>query len=78
MKTFFAHAPKKSGMETALAGFKEEASFRVWGPGCSSGEEVYSLAMVILECLDELLNKRISLQMFGTDIDRQAIDKARW
>ena len=54
-----------------------DTSFRVWVPGCSSGEEVYSLAMVILECLDDFPGKKVTLQMFGTDIDKKAIDKAR-
>jgi len=50
--------------------------FRVWVPGCSSGEEAYSLAMVLLESLDKT-SRRVSLQLFGTDIDSRAIDKAR-
>ncbi len=54
----------------------EDATFRVWIPGCSTGEEVYSLAVVLRECLDKT-SKRINLQLFGTDIDRYAIDKAR-
>ncbi len=55
---------------------KEDATFRAWIPGCSTGEEVYSLAMVIREVL-EANPKRINLQLFGTDIDNRAIDKAR-
>jgi two-component system CheB/CheR fusion protein len=50
--------------------------FRVWVPGCSTGEEVYSLAIVIKECLAEV-SSDIQLQVFGTDIDSAAIDKAR-
>ncbi len=54
----------------------EGSSLRVWVPGCSSGEEVYSLAMVILECL-EAQSQRIELQIFATDIDKGAINIAR-
>ena len=54
----------------------EGATFRAWVPGCSTGEEVYSLAMVLRETLDQI-PKRINLQLFGTDIDDRAIDKAR-
>jgi two-component system CheB/CheR fusion protein len=54
----------------------EDGTFRVWIPGCSTGEEVYSLAMVIREVLDKN-PKRINVQLFGTDIDDFAIDKAR-
>ncbi len=64
-------------LPNALANLKDDGTFRVWVPGCSSGEEVYSLAMVIMECLDELPRKRISLQVFGTDVDKRAIEKAR-
>ena len=49
---------------------------RVWAPGCSSGEEIYSLAIVLQECIDNL-NKNINVQIFGTDIDNIAIGKAR-
>lgn len=49
---------------------------RVWAPGCSSGEETYSLAIIIQECIGNL-NKNINVQIFGTDIDDIAIGKAR-
>ena len=68
---------KKKVLPDVFSRLKDDTNFRVWVPGCSSGEEVYSLAMVILECLDDFPGKKITLQMFGTDIDRQAIDKAR-
>lgn len=54
----------------------EDSIFRVWVPACSTGEEAYSLAMVFKECMDKT-NKRISLQLFGTDINKHAIEKAR-
>ncbi len=51
---------------------------RVWNPGCSTGEESYSLAILFKECLEELgLQDRPAIQMFGTDLDKDAIDKAR-
>ncbi len=49
---------------------------RVWVPGCSTGEEAYSLAMLLTEQL-ELQKKKCRLQIFATDIDRLAIDIAR-
>lgn len=49
---------------------------RIWVPGCSSGEEVYSIAMVLLEHLGERSNE-IPIQIFGTDISDIALDKAR-
>ena len=49
---------------------------RFWVPGCSTGEEVYSLAIVLREAMDEAqVNPRV--QIFGTDIDAEAIDMAR-
>lgn len=54
----------------------ENATFRAWTPGCSTGEEVYSLAMILRECLDKIPNQ-VTLQLFGTDIDNYAVDKAR-
>ncbi|MFH1569819.1 MAG: chemotaxis protein CheB [Gemmatimonadota bacterium] len=51
-------------------------TFRVWVPGCSTGEETYSIAMVLQECA-ERLGRYYSFQIFGTDLDAGAIDVAR-
>lgn len=49
---------------------------RIWVPGCSTGEEAYSLAMLFHEYMSrEKLSH--SIQIFATDIDHEAIDKAR-
>lgn len=50
---------------------------RVWVIGCSTGEEAYSIAIVLKECLDELKLKDIKTQIYATDIDKEAIDVAR-
>ena len=52
------------------------ATIRVWIPGCSTGEEAFSVAILILECLEEN-NLNRQLQIFATDIDARAIEKAR-
>lgn len=49
---------------------------RIWVPGCSNGEEVYSLAMLLSEEI-ESRGKQINIQIFGTDIDATTIKKAR-
>ncbi|MGC9194760.1 MAG: chemotaxis protein CheB [Syntrophobacteraceae bacterium] len=54
----------------------EHEPFRVWAAGCASGEEVYSIVIMIVECLDEL-GIRKEVQVFGTDLDPSAIEKAR-
>ncbi len=54
------------------------ASIRIWVPGCSTGEEAYSLTIILHELLkaDNIL-KDYKIQVFATDIDQDAIDKAR-
>ena len=49
---------------------------RIWVPGCSSGEEVYSLAICCLEYLRER-GIGAQIQIFGTDISEDALRKAR-
>jgi len=51
---------------------------RAWVPGCSTGEEAYSLAMVFKEVMEKVKpGKKITMQVFATDLDKDAIDKAR-
>ena len=52
------------------------SSIRVWSPGCSTGEEAYSLAILLQEHLDTL-PVPYQVQVFATDIDSQAIATAR-
>ncbi len=59
-----------------FAGKPAGALIRVWVPGCSTGEEAYSLAILLQEHL-ETLKQRFKLQVFATDIDSQAIGTAR-
>jgi len=51
---------------------------RAWSAGCSTGEEAYSLAIAFKEALEQVKPKAgLTLQIFATDLDRDAIDKAR-
>jgi two-component system CheB/CheR fusion protein len=52
------------------------AMIRVWVPGCSTGEEAYSIAILLQERM-EMLKKGFKVQVFATDIDSQAIATAR-
>ena len=52
------------------------AEVRVWSTGCSTGEEAYSLAILLQERM-EALKKSYSVQVFATDINSQAIATAR-
>ncbi len=49
---------------------------RVWVPGCATGEEAYSIAILLLE---EAANRKIrpEIQIFGTDLDQRALETAR-
>ncbi|WP_300156275.1 chemotaxis protein CheB [Solidesulfovibrio sp.] len=49
---------------------------RVWSAGCSTGEEAYSIAILLQEHL-EATQQRFAVQVFATDIDSQAIATAR-
>jgi two-component system CheB/CheR fusion protein len=49
---------------------------RIWVPGCSTGEEAYSIAITLLEQLGEAANS-VTVQLFATDVSEQAIDHAR-
>jgi len=51
---------------------------RAWIPGCSTGEEAYSLAIVFREAIENTKShKNISLQIFATDLDNDAVEIAR-
>ncbi len=49
---------------------------RVWIAGCSTGEEAYSVAITLLECLGDRANA-IPIQIFATDVSETAIEHAR-
>lgn len=53
----------------------EKRGIKMWTIACSTGEEVYSLAMLIEEYLN-IINKRIGYKIYATDIDENAIYKA--
>lgn len=59
-----------------LAGKPAGSMIRVWAPGCSSGEEAYSMAILLAEH-QEALKRSFTAQVFATDIDDRAIATAR-
>jgi two-component system CheB/CheR fusion protein len=54
----------------------DDYTIRIWVPGCSSGEEPYSIAIVVKECMARL-GRHFNVQIFATDIDETAINEAR-
>ena len=67
---------KDNFLQNILNDKPEDYTFRVWTAGCSTGEEAYSLAIILQECLEKL-NRHIKIQIFATDIDEDAIITAR-
>ncbi|HEX3904461.1 MAG TPA: chemotaxis protein CheB [Polyangia bacterium] len=59
-----------------LAARKGDGPLRAWVPGCSSGEEVYSLAIALHEFLGDR-SDTLPFQIFGTDVSQRMIDQAR-
>ncbi len=78
--SFFRAAEAFEALELHLTTMLEQRGakepFRVWVPGCSTGQEVYSLAMILLELCDRI-GKGHLLQIFATDLEEAALDKAR-
>jgi two-component system, chemotaxis family, CheB/CheR fusion protein len=50
---------------------------RVWIPGCSTGEEVYSIAISLQEFLESNARADVTIQIFGTDVNERNIERAR-
>ena len=69
---------RDQALKVLITGSPAGRTLRAWVPGCSTGEEAYSLAMVFKEALEEAKPKgRWTLQIYATDLDRDAIDTAR-
>ena len=79
--SFFRDRPafetlEKLVMPQLFAGKHADATVRVWVPGCATGEEAYSLAILLREQMDKL-RAVPKVQLFATDIDEPAIATAR-
>jgi chemotaxis methyl-accepting protein methylase len=69
---------RRSVIPALLASRPVGHALRAWVPGCSTGEEAYSLAMVFKEAMEDIKPpKKFTLNIFATDLDKDAIDKAR-
>ena len=53
------------------------APLRVWVAGCSTGEEVYSLAIALLEWQRDEAHRPCAIQIFGSDVSERSIERAR-
>jgi two-component system, chemotaxis family, CheB/CheR fusion protein len=67
---------KKRVWPKLLEARSEESTLRIWVPGCSTGEEAFSIGITLREYMTEA-KWECKAQIFGTDIDEEAINKAR-
>jgi two-component system CheB/CheR fusion protein len=79
---FFRDAPAYEALKGKLGNLlqakKSNDPVRVWVAGCSTGEEAYSIAIIVLECLEQYQKKKMPrIQIFATDLDSEAIELAR-
>jgi two-component system, chemotaxis family, CheB/CheR fusion protein len=79
--SFFRDPEAFASLESAVIpkifeGKGSDQEVRVWVPGCSTGEEVYSIAILLREHMDKL-GTTPKVQIFGSDIDQRAMTAAR-
>ncbi|MBU1217528.1 PAS domain-containing protein [bacterium] len=67
---------EKNVIPTLFANKKSDSAIRIWVAGCSTGEEAYSIAILLKEHMEKL-DEQYNIQLFATDIDARAIAKAR-
>ena len=67
---------KEKYLPELLKNKQDDYQVRIWVPGCSSGEEAYSIAIIVRECM-EAMGNHFMVQIFGTDLDENAINIAR-
>ncbi|HUR49395.1 MAG TPA: chemotaxis protein CheB, partial [Acidimicrobiales bacterium] len=80
VSSFFRDRDVFEGLKTELLpqilkAKPEGGAIRVWVAGCSTGEEVYSLAICLLELVGS--TEAHPIQIFGSDVSDKAIEKAR-
>jgi two-component system CheB/CheR fusion protein len=76
-RDFEAFEALKTQVYPAIVKDKDnKGTIRMWAPGCSTGEETYSLAMTLLEFLGDRASS-FQVQIFGTDLNEKGIQKAR-
>jgi two-component system CheB/CheR fusion protein len=62
-------------MRNVIADKGPDSDIRIWVPGCSTGEEAYSVAIMLREAMDARTSPKVTV--FGTDIDPKAVTSAR-
>ncbi len=70
----FKIVPDMINRKTQQAFTNSPVAIRIWSAGCASGQEVYSIAMILKEMLED--SKNYQLTVLGTDISSKAIRRA--
>jgi two-component system CheB/CheR fusion protein len=71
-----AFAKLKEALRNIVAGKQIGDEIRIWVPGCATGEEAYTIAILLAEVLGKQSNN-FRIQIFATDIDNDAMNVAR-
>lgn len=66
----------ETGLRPMMADKADNSPLRIWVPGCSTGEEAYSLAILLLEAMEEMA-KSFDIKIFATDVNEEAVTTAR-
>jgi len=79
--SFFREPPawaflEKSVLPRLVEAHDDGTPLRAWVPGCATGEEAYSVAMVLLEAV-QAADRGMSIQVFASDLDQSALEFAR-
>lgn len=67
---------EKELLPALVAGQRDDQSLRIWVPSCATGEEAYSIAILLLEAFASA-NKPLNARIFASDISQRSIDIAR-
>ena len=67
---------KEKALRPLLQALSHDSALRIWVPGCSTGEEAYSLAIALWEVMEDT-RRFLNVQLFATDIDEEAVQVAR-
>ncbi|MFA6151124.1 MAG: chemotaxis protein CheB [Chitinophagaceae bacterium] len=67
---------KSSIIPAILSKKKNGETVKTWTIACSTGEEVYSLAILFDECLEQIKDRNLDVKIFATDISQEVIDIA--
>lgn len=80
VSSFFRDPEAFQALESAfselLSGREDGSPLRIWVPGCATGQEAYSLVILVVEILRRL-KKSLDVQVFATDLNPAAIEVAR-